>query len=74
MIIHPIEEHEIARYQRYRKDITALGEEFEAWAKALQEKYLGDLTPEQKAEMMMRFSDDLKYIVAVDVAKLLGKK
>jgi hypothetical protein len=74
MIIKPIEEFEIARYRKYQKDITELGEEFTEWAKKLQDKYLGDLTDAQRNDMMFRFSDDLQYIVAIDVAKLLGKK
>lgn len=74
MIIHPLEEFETARYETYRKQITELGVEFEAWAKKLQDKYFGELSPEQKEEMMFRFSDDLKFIVAVDIQKLLGKK
>lgn len=74
MIIKPIEEFETARYRKYQKDITELGTEFEEWARKLQAKYFDDLTDEQKQEMMFRFSDDLTYIIAVDIAKLLGKK
>lgn len=74
MIVTPIEEFETARYQKYKKDILALGAEFNEWGRRLQEKYLAQLTEEQKDKMMHRFSDDARYLISVDVAKLLGKE
>ncbi len=74
MIVTPIEEFETARYKKYQKDIIAIGTEFQEWAKKMQDKYLVGLTDEQRDKMMHRFSDDCRYLISVDVAKLLGKE
>lgn len=74
MIVKLIEEHETARYQKYEKEITELGEEFQQWAQRIQQKYFGELTDKQKDEMLFRFSEDRKYLIAVDVQQLLGSK
>ena len=74
MIIKPLEEFETARYLKYQRDIIELGTEFESWAKKLQEKYFGELTGQQKEEMLFRVTDDARYVVAMDIRKLLGSK
>jgi hypothetical protein len=74
MIVTPIEEFDTARWKKYQKDITDLAQEFNEWAKAMQVKYLGALSEEQKEKMMHRMSDDARYMISVDVAKLLGKE
>ena len=75
VIVIPIEEFETARWKKYQKDITELVGEFEGWAKAMQEKYVKDkLTDKQKAELMIRLSDDGAFIICLDIEKLLGKK
>lgn len=74
MIVTPIEEFETARYKKYQKDIMTLGLEFQEWAKGMQAKYLVTLSDEQRDKMMHRLSDDCRYLISVDVAKLLGKE
>jgi uncharacterized protein YggL (DUF469 family) len=74
MIVKPIEEFETARYKKYQKDILELGAEFQEWAKGMMVKYLSQMTEEQRDKMMHRFSDDARYLISVDVAKLLGKE
>ncbi len=74
MIVTAIEEFETARYKKYQKDIIELGTEFQAWAQAMQGKYLGALSEEQREKMMHRMSDDARHLVSIDVAKLLGKE
>jgi len=74
MIVIPIEEFETARWKKYQKDITELVREFEVWAKGMQEKYLVQLTEDQRKELMHRVSDDGRYIICLDIEKLLGKK
>ena len=70
----PLEDHETARWKKYQKDITELVAEFEAWSKALMAKHNGELTEKEKEEFMFRVSDDGKFIIALDIEKLLGKK
>ena len=82
MIVTPLEEYDTKRWDWYQKEILEatmpvkkLIKEFNEWAEHMQEKYLKDrLTDKQREELMHRVTEDGKYIISLDIEKLLGKK
>ena len=74
MIVTPLEEWDSKKWLQYQKDILALTAEFQEWGKRMTEKYLAHLSEEQRKEMMHRVSEDARYIISLDIEKLLGKK
>jgi len=74
MIVTPLEEWDSKKWLQYQKEIVHLTAEFQEWAKLMTEKYLAHLTDEQRKDMMHRVSEDARYIISLDIEKLLGKK
>ena len=75
MKVFPLEEFEAAKWLRYQKEIKELVTEFQEWAEHVTKKYTeGKLTEKEREEFMLRITDDGKFIIALDIEKLLGKK